>query len=61
MKATLKICPECKSKNIVPYTWEGGYGYKCNDCGYTGQFVIETEINVKGEKIKIVPPKKLEK
>ena len=40
----IKICPKCASIHV---NWiAGGIAgaiYQCNDCGYTGSFVLEIE------------------
>ncbi|MFC1801528.1 hypothetical protein ACFLZB_03610 [Nanoarchaeota archaeon] len=48
MVKLIKICPKCKSQNIKPDLSVQAYGqgsffnhFKCNDCGYTGQFFPE--------------------
>lgn len=47
-----KICPRCGSKDISPDFSKESYGkgtffnsWKCNKCGYKGQFFIEIEKN----------------
>ena len=39
----MKICPQCRSKDITLY--QGGvHGkYICKKCGYIGEFIIEIE------------------
>jgi predicted RNA-binding Zn-ribbon protein involved in translation (DUF1610 family) len=48
MGKRVMICPKCKSRDIVPDISLDAYSsgtlansYKCNNCGYTGQFFIE--------------------
>ena len=37
----VKICPKCKSKNLM-FDLGGQSGkHTCKDCGYTGAFIIE--------------------
>jgi hypothetical protein len=45
-----KICPKCKSKDISPDLSSSAYGkgsifnaYKCNKCGFSGEFFPEEE------------------
>lgn len=46
----IKICPKCKSSNIILYMG-GQFGkYKCKDCGYIGPFIIEKTIKIKKKK-----------
>ncbi|MCK4521187.1 MAG: hypothetical protein KAU20_01345 [Nanoarchaeota archaeon] len=47
-KKLIKICPKCKSTDISPDLSVQSYAqgsffnqYKCNDCGYNGQFFPE--------------------
>jgi len=46
----IKICPRCGSEDISPDLSLDNYSsgkifnsYKCNNCGYSGQFFIEIE------------------
>lgn len=46
MKITVKICPNCKSDNIVLYMGGIlGVQYECKNCGYIGPLVIEKELD----------------
>jgi len=45
-----QICPKCKSQDISPDMSVDSYGqgsffnaYKCNKCGYSGQFFPEVD------------------
>ncbi|MBD3361599.1 hypothetical protein GF358_02275 [Candidatus Woesearchaeota archaeon] len=45
-----RICPKCKSTNISKDLSKEAYAkgsffnqYKCNDCGYTGEFFPEVD------------------
>ncbi|MBN2368453.1 hypothetical protein JXC34_05535 [Candidatus Woesearchaeota archaeon] len=45
-----RICPKCKSKDISPDLSAQSYArgsifnqFKCNACGYTGEFFPEVE------------------
>lgn len=44
----VRVCPKCKSTDISPTLSKEAYGqgalfneYKCNKCGYVGQFFPE--------------------
>lgn len=44
----MKICPKCKSKDVIPDFSSEAYAkgsffnqYRCNKCGYTSQFFPE--------------------
>ncbi len=54
-----RICPRCKSTDISSDLSAQAYGkgsffneYKCNDCGYTGQFFPEIVEKTKRKIIK---------
>ena len=43
-KMKQKICPKCKSSDII-FNAGGQTGkYECKNCGYVGAFIIEQEI-----------------
>ena len=53
----VRICPKCKSTDISPDLSIQAYGkgsffneYKCNKCGYTGQFFPEVKKISKNKK-----------
>ena len=48
----LRTCPNCGSTNIALDRLMGitGTRYKCNTCGYSGDFVAETDIDRKFKK-----------
>lgn len=48
MGKRVMICPKCKSRDVSPDLSLEAYSsgslfnsYKCNNCGYSGQFFIE--------------------
>jgi len=52
-----RICPKCKSTDISPNFSARAYAkgsffneFKCNKCGYTGQFFPEVEVKKKKKK-----------
>ena len=42
----LRTCPQCGSADITPDKLMGitGNSYKCNRCGYTGEIIIERDV-----------------
>lgn len=43
----LKTCPACGSTDITSDRTTGitGNRYKCNTCGYTGELIIEQDVD----------------
>jgi len=38
-----RICPKCKSENVMRDFLMISTTYTCKDCGYTGAFILELE------------------
>lgn len=46
MKLVVKICPNCRSDQIIFYMGGIlGIQYKCKNCGYIGALIIEKELD----------------
>ena len=48
-KMKLRTCPQCGSRNIK-MTVPVGIMYKCETCGYTGNFVVEQDVDKRFKK-----------
>lgn len=56
MSEIIRICPRCQSTNISPDLSKEAYGsgkifnsYKCNDCGFHGEFFPEIDKKIIGK------------
>lgn len=48
----LRTCPQCGSTDIILDRLMGitGNRYKCNTCGYTGDIIVESDVDRKLKK-----------
>lgn len=48
----LRTCPNCGSTDIGPDRLMGitGMRYKCNNCGYSGDVIVEQDVEKKFKK-----------
>ncbi len=50
----IRFCLKCKSENVKPLLGLGGFTgtFKCNDCGFIGEFPIKVKKVMKKKKFK---------